>query len=179
MIIKGHRPWWSSTMIIAPRRSVLARFFFFFFFFFFFLKDQRIGDLFVNGQKHRYATNKLPAEDIDLLSPGENFSISSHFTNFSWSIARWYKNFPLKKEQNSSKWKISYFFNKCGGFYPKNFPSLKSPGQSDTLFFPRNSSKAPKKIFSTVTLSSTNSGLFPPYKYLTHGWGTCKVKKAF
>jgi len=34
-----------------------------------------------------------------------------------------------------------------------------------------------KKIFSTVTLSSTNSSLQRPYKYLTHGRGTCKVIK--
>jgi len=142
-----------------------------------FLRDQRIGDPFVNGQKPRISANKSPIKNIDLLSPGENFSISDHFTNFSWPIARWYKNiWPIFRENWSNK-NFFYFFNKYEGFYPKNSPPKNHPDQSNTLFFDFKKSKTPKKIFSTVTLSSTNSGPNPPYKYLAHGRGTCTTRK--
>ena len=134
-----------------------------------------MNDLFVNGQKDRSTHNKSRPWDIDLLSPGENFSISDHFTNFSWPIVRWYKKNRPFFDRKIPKNKISYFFNKYGGFYLKNLVPKNHPDQSDILLFDDFHWKHRKKNFSTVTLSSTNSGLPSPYKYLAHGRGTCKV----
>jgi len=47
------------------------------------LRDQRMEALLVKAKKALYALNKKHAKNIDLLSPGENFPISDHFTNFS------------------------------------------------------------------------------------------------
>jgi len=42
--------------------------------------------------------------------------------------------------------KISYFFNKYGGFLPQKIPPKNHPAQSDTLFFSDEITKTRKKF---------------------------------
>jgi len=85
-----------------------------------FLRDQRMDDLFVKHWKQLSSANKPLLKNIDLLSPGENFSISGHSTNFSWPIARWYKNFKVKTLRKAHKEKFPIFSTSMGVFIPKN-----------------------------------------------------------
>jgi len=105
-----------------------------------------MNDLFVKREKSLCAYNKNPYKIIDLLSPGENFSISDHFTNFSWPIVRWYKKLLQKWQGKKEKQKFSYFFNKYGVFIPKKFLSKNHLGQSGILFLSRGTLKTRKNF---------------------------------